>query len=230
MNSEAWGVAASLALLTGVLGALVGRGLVRFARSRDLRELPWVVGLGLGTLATALELVAYVGFDSVLLLQGYVFCSAGIVGVLSLGSVRALRRPFFAKVYFGYTAVALVAVAWASFATPLSLSMVRDGVIAGNPPVMLLVLSSFVTVPATVVLLTACVISLRRSFRYRGLLVLAGASVLGAGGAFYIASFPVLLYYAEFVGIVLLFLGLVDLSRWATASPASTPIARAKSP
>lgn len=229
MNPEQEGVAASLALLTGVLGAMVGRGLIRFARSRDAKELPWAFGLGLGTLATALELLAYLGFVSEPLLQAYVFCSAGIVGVLSVGSVRAFRRPRVARAYTGYTAVALAAVAWGSFTTPLSLAMVRAGVIAGNPPVMLLVLSSLVTVPATVVLLTACVVSLRRSFRYRGLLVLAGASVLGAGGAFYIASFPVLLYYAEFVGIVLLFLGLVDLSRWSIASPASTPVARPKS-
>jgi hypothetical protein len=74
-----------------------------------------------------------------------------------------------------------------------------------------------VTIPATVVLLTAAVVHLRRTFRPKGLLMITGACILGAGGAFYIASFPVVLYYAEFVGIVMLFLGLTDLSRLSLA-------------
>ena len=88
---------------------------------------------------------------------------------------------------------------------------------------LLLILSSFVTIPATVVLLTAAVVHLRRTFRPKGLLMITGACVLGAGGAFYIASFPVVLYYAEFVGIVMLFLGLTDLSRLSLAKPATAP-------
>jgi hypothetical protein len=95
--------------------------------------------------------------------------------------------------------------------------------------VVLLVLSSFVTVPATIVLLGFAVLSLRRSFHWKGLLMIAGASVLAGGGAFYIASFPVALYYAEFIGIVLLFIGLTDFSRWLTpsAAPAAAPRERA---
>ena len=81
----------------------------------------------------------------------------------------------------------------------------------------------FVSLPATIVLLGFAVISLRRAFHWKGLLMIAGASVLAAGGAFYIASFPVALYYAEFVGIVLLFIGLTDFSRWLSASPVPAP-------
>jgi hypothetical protein len=47
--------------------------------------------------------------------------------------------------------------------------------------------------------------------------------ILGAGGALYIASFPIALYYAEFLGIFFLFLGLVSLPSTARASvPAPT--------
>ena len=53
--------------------------------------------------------------------------------------------------------------------------------------------------------------------------MLSGAVVLGAGGVFYIASFPIILYYAELVGIVLLFFGLVNFSRWSLAGPAPVP-------
>jgi hypothetical protein len=101
--------------------------------------------------------------------------------------------------------------------------MVSGGIITGNPPVLLLVLSSLVTGPATVVLLTASYLALRRSWRWQTLLMIAGAVILGAGGTLYIASFPVALYYAEFLGIILLFLGLMSLPQTSShATPVSS--------
>ena len=226
MDLEGSGISVSLGVLTVVLASLSARGFVRFVRNRDRHQVMWAIGLALGTVATSLELVAFVGFVNVLLLQTYVFCSAAIVGILSLGGLRAFHRAGWNKTYIGYMAAALVSVAAFSFTADLPLSMVSSGVISGNPPILLLVLSSLVTVPATVVLLWACVRSLRRKFRWQGLLMLSGAVVLGAGGAFYIASFPVMLYYAEFVGIVLLFFGLVDFSRWSLGTPSPSPRAR----
>jgi hypothetical protein len=96
--------------------------------------------------------------------------------------------------------------------------MVNAGIITGNPPLSLLVLSSLVTGPATVLLVTASVLSLRRSYRWQTLLMVSGALILGAGGTLYIASFPVALYYAEFIGIVLLFLGLIGLPQGSSSS------------
>ncbi|MGD0249776.1 MAG: hypothetical protein ABSB97_02645 [Thermoplasmata archaeon] len=223
MDLESWGIAFSLGILCTVLGSLSVRGFVRFFKNHDRHQVMWAVGLGLGTAATLAELLAYVGVVSVVLLQSYVFFSAAIVGVLSLGTLRAFHRVRWNQAYIGYIGATLALVAFYSFTTPMPTSMVTSGVISGNPPLSLLILSSLVTVPATIVLLSACVLSLRKSFRWRGLLMLSGACVLGAGGAFYIASFPVMLYYAEFVGIVLLFFGLVDFSRWTLASPTAAP-------
>lgn len=222
MNGEDWGIVMSLGLLTTVLTGLAGRGFVRFYRTRKHSQLGWGVGLGFGAVATSIELVAYLGVVSTVMLQAYVFFSAAIVGTLSLGSVRAFRRPFFRNLYAGYIIAVSAVVGFFCFTTPVSGSMVEGGVISGNPPAFLLVLSSLITVPATVVLLGFAVISLRRSFHWKGLLMIAGASVLAAGGAFYIASFPVALYYAEFVGIVLLFAGLTDFSRWLTSAPVTS--------
>lgn len=223
MNAEGWGIAVSLALLTGVLTFLAGRGFVRFATTRKHSQLGWGTGLGFGAVATGIELAAYLGSVSTVMLQAYVFFSAAIVGTLSLGMVRAFRKPTYRYLYTGYIIVASAVVGFFSFTTAVPDSMVQNGVISGNPPVFLLVLSSFVTVPATIVLLGSAVVSLRRTFHWKGLLMIAGASVLAFGGAFYIASFPVALYYAEFIGIVLLFIGLTDFSRWLNA--ASVPVA-----
>ena len=89
--------------------------------------------------------------------------------------------------------------------------MVSGGVITGNPPVTLIILSTFVTGPATLVLLGAVVLSLRKAWRWQTVMMGIGAVVLAAGGALYIASFPVALYYAEFLGVILIFFGLVTL-------------------
>ena len=219
MNAEGWGIAASLASLTVVLTLLAGRGFIRFVTTRKHSQLGWGVGLGFGAVATGIELVAYLGAVSTVMLQAYIFFSAAIVGTLSLGSVRGFSRPAYRYLYTGYVLVASAVVGFFSFTTPVSDSMVQNGVISGNPPVFLLVLSSFITVPATIVLLGFAVVSLRRKFHWKGLLMIAGASVLALGGAFYIASFPVALYYAEFIGIVLLFTGLTDFSRWLNTTP-----------
>jgi hypothetical protein len=226
MDLESGGIAVSLGLLTLVLAALSARGFLRFVRDNNRHQVMWAVGLALGTVATSLELIAYVGYVDLLLLQTYVFCSAAIVGVLSLGGVRAFHHRVATRAYVAYIGATLATVAAFSFTADLPASMVSGGVISGNPPLLLLVLSSLVTVPATAVLLWACVRSLRKNFRWKGLLMISGACVLGAGGAFYIASFPVVLYYAEFVGIVLLFFGLVDFSRWSLSSPTAAPKVR----
>jgi hypothetical protein len=175
----------------------------------------------------AIEGVVFLGIVNVVLLQAYVFLSAAIVGVLSLGATKVLRRPRLALGYSVYTLVGCAVVGVFSFLVPVSLSIVSNGIISGNPPLLLLVLSTLVTGPATVVLVGASVVALRRSWRWQTLLMIGGALVLGAGGTLYIASFPVALYYAEFIGIVLLFLGLISLPqasplavKSATAAPA----------
>ena len=226
MGPSAVAIALSLAALGAALGVLAGRGFVRAVRTRKLAQALWGAGLSLGAAAMAIEFLAYVGVVTVGLLQTYVFLSAGIVGVLSLGAVGSLHRPRLARGFAAFELVALAVTAGASYATPLPLSMVVGGIIVGNPPPNLLILSTVVTVPATVVLLGTAVISLRRAFRWSHVTMLAGACVLGAGGAFYIASFPVMLYYAEFVGIVMLFVGLINLSRLPIGTPAPGPTPR----
>jgi hypothetical protein len=215
-------IAASLTALAGLLAILCVRGFAQFARTRLRSQLMWASGLTLATAAMAIEAIVYLGFVSNLILQAYVFLSAAIVGVLSLGATRILQRPRVESIYTGYIVATCAITGVASFVTPLSSSMVTDGIITGNPPVSLLVLSSLVTFPATVVLLWASYLSLRRSWKWQTLLMVGGAVILGAGGTLYIASFPVALYYAEFLGIFLLFLGLISMPQ-----PSSAPVGAA---
>ncbi len=220
LNLEFYGLAISLTGLCGLLTALAIRGLLHYRTTRSRPQLMWGAGLALAAAAMAVEAIVFVGFVDSGILQAYVFLSAAIVGVLSLGATRILRRPQLERLYTWYTLATCGIVGVASAAVPLPVSMAQAGIIVGNPPIDLILLSSLVTVPATLVLLSATVISLRRSHRWQSLLMAAGAVVLGAGGTLYIASFPIALYYAEFLGIVMLFLGLVSLP-----TPTTTPAA-----
>lgn len=225
MGFEFYAVAASLFLLCALLVVLCVRSALQYRERRVATELMWGGGLALAAAAMGVEAVVYIGIVTVPLLQAYVFFSAAIVGILSLGATKVLRSPRIAKGYTVYTLATCAVVGVMSFVTPLSTSMVTQGIITGNPPLSLLILSSLVTGPATVVLLAASVVSLRRSWRIQTLLMVAGALILGAGGTLYIASFPVALYYAEFIGIFLLFLGLVSLPQ-PSARPVGAPAGR----
>jgi hypothetical protein len=198
-----YAIAGSLVALSAMLLVLSVRALLQFRSSPTRARFMWGAGLLFATGAMIVEAVVYLGAVSSLVLQVYVFFSAAIVGVLSLGATRILRSPRVERVYTYYIAATCALVAVFSFLTPLPpASMVSAGIITGDPPLLLLVLSSLVTFPATAVLI-------------------GGALILGAGGTLYIASFPVALYYAEFLGIVLLFFGLISMPQ---ASSTITPV------
>ena len=222
MNALGLGIASSLLVLSTLLLILSVRALTRYRQHASRPQLMWGTGLVFATGAMMVESAVYLGSVSSFLLQVYVFFSAAIVGVLSLGATKILRRPRVERAYTYYIAATCGLVAVFSFLTPLPpASMVSGGIITGDPPLLLLVLSTLVTGPATVVLLAASYLSLRRTWRWQTLLMIAGALILGAGGTLYIASFPVALYYAEFLGIILLFLGLVSLPQTASST---TPV------
>ena len=226
MDAASSATAVSLILLCGLLAVLYARGLYRYVREQARRELPWAAGLGLAAAAMAIEAAVYFGLVTVPLMDAYVFLSAAIVGILSLGATHVFHRPRVEQAYSIYALAMCALVAVFSFSTPLPGGMVTNGVITGNPTLLLLIFSSLVTFPATVVLLAAAVVALRRSRSWHTLLMIAGALILGAGGTLYIASFPVALYYAEFVGIILLFFGLVSLPHPSTTA-VKAPIPRA---
>jgi hypothetical protein len=215
---ESYLLTASLTALCGLLTILSVRGLLHYRSSRTRSQLMWGSGLALAAAAMGVEAIVYAGYVTSPILQAYVFFSAAIVGVLSLGATKILRSPRLERIYTRYTLVSCALVGFACVLTPLPTSMVQAGIIAGNPPLLLIALSSLVTVPATVILLAATAVSLRRSWRWQSLLMAGGAVILGAGGTLYIASFPIALYYAEFLGILLLFLGIISLPQPSATS------------
>jgi hypothetical protein len=226
MDAEQYAIAASLVFVFLLLVTLVVRSARQYQRSGAKDQIIWGSGLGLAAAAMAVEAVVYFGVPPAPYLPLYVFLSAAIVGVLSLGATKVLGNEKVANGYRVWTVGTLGLVAALCAVVPIPSSIVVGGVISGNPPVLLILTSTLVTGPATIVLLSASYFSLRRKWRWHTLLMIAGALILGAGGVLYIATFPVALYYAEFFGVILLFLGLVSLpTSHASTTPISVPAA-----
>lgn len=221
MNSLTDLVEGSLWVLTAALVFLAARGFLKFFEKNALPQLAWGSGLLLSAFSMAIEAVVYGGVVNSVILEAYTFCTAALVGALSLGATRVLRRPMLEKGYAVFQGVACAILGVACFLTPISVSSMvnSQGIIWQSPPTFLLLLSIVVTVPATLVLLAATAVALRRTWRWQTALMIGGALILAGGGSLYIVGFPVFLYYAEFAGIILLFLGLVSLNRMPVPAP-----------
>jgi hypothetical protein len=105
----------------------------------------------------------------------------------------------------------------------VSSGIVVSGVVSGLPPPLIEILSTLITVPAAILLIVSSLYGAIRQRRFNLLYIAFGTAVISAAGALYLVSIPVTLYYAEFVGVVLLFLGFVKIPRLSGPSPQPGP-------
>ncbi|MHB8352636.1 MAG: hypothetical protein ACYDFT_08145 [Thermoplasmata archaeon] len=180
------------------------------------------MGLLLTGITIAEEAVVYGGFLASILLQTYFFLVALLVGILSLGSASLSFRPRAFRLYGLYVIALALVTATIAFASPIPGSVVSQGVITGSPGLPLIISSSLLTFPAAAIMAATSLLGAWRTHRWNLIYIFAGILVISGAGSLYIASMPVTLYYAEFVGVVLLFLGFV---RIPAVTAISTPIA-----
>ena len=210
--SSSGAVLASLFVLS--LAALLLSGLVlrRWKGPGSRAYLYWGVGLLLVFVTTLQEALIYAGAWSQLLLQSYFILVAVLVGILSLGSAELALSGRFRPAWFAYIGAASVAMVVVGLLYPVGSaeSLLVDGVVTGNPPAATLVVSSLLTIPGALMLAGASLYGVVKDRRWNLLYIVAGVIVISiAGGLYAFLAFPVTLYYTEFVGFVLLFLGFV---------------------
>ena len=209
---------AVLSVLTVVLTVLVAS---RYLRTRGLPHLFWAIGLGLVGVTLAQEVLLYLGFWSQLLIESYLLLIAVLVGILSIGSIETQSNLLLRRSYEAYIIAASLYAGFVAFTTPVDPSILTGGVVTGNPPLALLLASILLTVPGAGVLLITSIVGAFRTKRWSLLYIAGGTGVITAAGGLYIVAIPVTLYYAEFVGVFLLFLGFVvpSFSRAPSAAP-----------
>lgn len=204
----------ALSVITLVLAVLILR---RFQRERQPCHLYWGVGIFLFFVTLVQEAVLDLGVWSQLLIQSYLILVAVLVGILSLGSAELSLRGRWRALWFGYIGVTSGVLVVVGLIVTVPTSIVSSGVVSGLPPTSIDVLSSLVTVPAALLLIVSALYGAVRYRRLNLLYIAAGTAVISAAGALYLVSLPATLYYAEFVGMVLLFLGFVKIPRLAIA-------------
>jgi len=205
----------SLSLLVGIsivvlslASLLLSLLVVRRYRRGAYSYLWWGSGLFLVFVTVLQEALVYFGTWSQLLIRSYIFLVALLVGLVSVGSVQLVRSRNIRYVYFFYFLIASVVTAYFSFITPVSQDVVVKGIILGPLPTSDILISSLLTGPAATVIAALALYSAVKMKKAGNLFIAAGIIVISiAGTLFDIRTFPVVLYYAEFIGIILLFIG-----------------------
>jgi hypothetical protein len=215
-------IAASIVALSVVALVLAGIVLWRFRREQRLWHLYWGAGIFLVFITLAEESGLYVGLWSQLLVRSYFILVALLVGVLSLGSAELALKARWKYAWFGFVGVAGAASTVIGALTPVQSSVLSGGVVVGVP-YMDLVASSLVTIPSSLLLIITSLYGVIRQKRLRLLYITVGTALIAFAGGLYLVNFPATLYYAEFIGVVLLFFGFVNVAGRPTSQPSPSP-------
>ncbi len=218
MDPQNLAVLASLVALSGLTFLLGAKMWIRYRSRGETPYLYWFLGLLLTGFTLAEEAGVYGGVVTAPILATYFFLVALLVGLLSLGSARMALGSRWFQIYRAYVAGIGLLIAAIAFAIPVPVSVVVGGVIRGSPGLDLILASSLLTFPAAVLMAVTSLVGAWRTHRWNLALIFAGIVVISGAGSLYIVSFPVTLYYAEFLGVVLLFFGFLRIP-----APASEP-------
>jgi hypothetical protein len=169
----------------------------------------WSAGMWLFAFASFLEILFSLGIYNAGLIDAYLFSVAILVQLLSLGSLALMSRIRLFNAYVGYSVAADAALLVSLFLFPVG-NVLTSGVVYGLLPLAVTIMSSVITFPAAVILIVVAAISYRSRGDRKMLSIIAGTIVVSIAGTLYIAAYPAFLYYAEFIGIILLWLGFID--------------------
>ncbi len=194
-----------------ILALTVGLAVVltrAYAKSKARSHLFWSIGLWLFALSVLLEVLFAFGVYSGFMIGMYLFLVVALVESLAMGAV-ALYKSRKLEMYFGAFAIASLAFAAYSIATSTIGNVLTNHVVFGVLPIMIITASSIGTFPSAVALIAIAAISYRKKKNPKMLSIISGVVIVSAAGTLYISGFPSFLYYSEFVGILLLWLGFV---------------------
>ena len=206
-----------LALLAALLGVVEWR---RYSAQGARSHLYWAVGLLLVFFTLFEEVIFYAGYWTSGLLSSYFFLVALLVGILSFGSAENGLPAKWRRVYMAYVTGATAVTAFFCLTTTVSGSVLSQGVVTGNPSLGIVLSSTALTVPAAALMAGLALLGVYRNRVWRLAYIAAGILVISAAGGLYIVSVPVTLYYAEFIGVFLLYVGFGGVRPSALRRPA----------
>lgn len=214
-----WGWPLATAVLVTVFTALVAR---QYLERRRAHQLAWAVGLAFYAIAAYMEAYSeYSASWSPLVYRFYIVMAASLVGFLGLGTLYLMaRKPFWPRAAAAYFVGATLVFLYGSLTAELDIAKLEPGVTVGGaalgePTSFPRVMSLFINIPGTILLLGGAILSVyrfarKREWAYRmwaNVLIAIGTMAIAAAGSMARAGRTAGLYPGEMVGAAFLFAG-----------------------
>ncbi|MDE1846139.1 MAG: hypothetical protein KGH53_02575 [Candidatus Micrarchaeota archaeon] len=199
------------ALISTIIIALLAIALAvvivqNYLRKNSASKLFWSLGMITFAVSTVLQIPFAYGIYSTLLISLYLFLVVLLVQLFALGSIQMVKNGNIRHFYYGFTIFASALTLYSIVSSKIG-NLLIGNVVAGLPPDFVLWASSIATFPAALVIIVCAGIAYQRTKQRKLLSIIAGVIVVSIAGTLYIAAFPAFLYFAEFVGVLLLWNG-----------------------
>jgi uncharacterized membrane protein YwzB len=203
LQLESLSVTTIVFVLTLVLTLIMTKS---YLKGKKLNSLFWSLGMWSFTIGVFLEILFALNISPEPLLALYLFIVAILVEFLALGSMELIKSKKLKQIYYAYCIITTIFVAYSLLATKIT-NFIMDYIAYGNPPLLVIYASSFVTFPAAAILVIIALKTYLKTKSYKMLSIVIGVIIVSIAGTLYIVQFPSLLYAAEFIGILLLWVG-----------------------
>lgn len=219
-----WAWAAATAIIGFVFAGLL---LAQFMKKRKEHQLAWFIGFLFYALAAAIEAYSELtmSWDHTIY-RIYIVIAASLVGFLGLGSIYlTVRKKIWGHLFLAYNLVIMGLFFYGVFATELIAKELVAGITVSGKPLGAAgtfprLYSVFVTIPGSVLLLGASILSIFRfarkeEYRYRvwaNVLIVVGTIVIAGVGGMVRSGRADGLYPAEMIGATLMFWGFLKAS------------------
>jgi uncharacterized membrane protein YwzB len=177
-----------------------------YLKGRKTGVLFWSLGMWSFTFGVLLEILFALGISPEPLIALYLFIVAILVEFLALGSMQLVQSKRIKQLYYAFCIITTAFVGYSLVATRVT-NFIVNYIAYGNPPLLVIYSSSIVTFPAAAILIMVALKSYLKTKSYRMLSIIVGVVIVSIAGTLYIVQFPSLLYAAEFIGILLLWVG-----------------------
>jgi hypothetical protein len=183
----------------------------KYMKGKGRPYLYWSIGMWAFAVAAFEEIVFAFNYYDPVLINIYFFLVAMVVLFLSLGSVELIKSAKIKKYYMVFSILATILLIYSLVVTPEpgQSKLITGYVVTGLPALFVIITSSIIVYPASAALVVIALKSYLKRRVIKPLYIIAGVIVISAAGSLYLLSFPIFLYFSEFIGIVLLWLGLV---------------------
>ena len=180
----------------------------RYVRKHSKPLLYWSTGMWFFAIGVFLEVIFAFGIYSEFLIALYLFVVVMVVESLAIGSIQLIKSVKLKSSYYFYSIITTVLLAYSLYASNIG-NVITNHIVFGALPIFIVITSSIVTFPAAAILIAIAAISYLHRHSAKMLGIIAGVVVVSIAGTLYIAAIPAFLYYSEFIGILLLWLGFI---------------------